>query len=261
MTFLNTQHKKRSFTITTILLVLLLILMFYFGLGYMIPPPETGISVNFGTENVGSGAVQPKEEVKTAPQKEQVQNEQTEQDNTNEKTEDVLAADQEDAPVIAPKKTKPKPKKEKTPSKSTQDALSNILNSPKSDGKSDGSEGNDTKAGDKGQAGGDPYANSYYGSPGTSGTGVTYGLKGRALVSTGKVEQECNEEGRVVVKIEVDKNGKVISAVPGVRGTTNNHPCLLDPAKKTALMYRWNLDSDAPTRQIGFVVINFKLGG
>ena len=259
MTFLNTAHKKRSFTITTALLILLLILMFFAGLRYVIPPLETGISVNFGTEDLGSGAVQPEEKIKTAPEKEQLQNEPQEEVVSNDKTEKLLTGNEE-TPVVSPQKTKSKPEKEKTPSKSTKDALSNILNSPESDGKTEKSQGNDTKAGDQGQADGNPYANSYYGSPGTSGTGVSYGLNGRTLMSTGKVPQDCNEEGRVVVRIEVNKNGNVISAVPGVRGSTNTHPCLLEPAQKTALMYRWNLDDKAPSRQIGFVVINFKLG-
>ena len=92
-----------------------------------------------------------------------------------------------------------------------------------------------------------------------SGTGG-YGLNGRSLVGKGKVQQDCNEEGRVVVKITVDRNGKVIDAIPGVKGTTNNDPCLLEPAKKTAFMHKWNLDSKAPSQQIGFVVVNFKLG-
>ena len=74
------------------------------------------------------------------------------------------------------------------------------------------------------------------------------------------MQQECNQAGRVVVRIEVDRNGKVISATPGVQGTTNNDPCLLEPARKTAFMHRWNLDSKAPDRQVGFVVVNFKLG-
>ncbi|HLT32164.1 MAG TPA: hypothetical protein VKZ98_00110 [Aquaticitalea sp.] len=113
----------------------------------------------------------------------------------------------------------------------------------------------------QGQPNGESYATSYYGSPGSgSGTGG-YGLNGRSLVNKGKVQQECNEEGRVVVKIVVDRNGKVISAIPGVRGTTNTHPCLLVSAKKTAFMHQWNLDSNAPSQQIGFVVVNYKLGG
>lgn len=148
--------------------------------------------------------------------------------------------------------------KEQQAKKDKLDAL--IGGVSKSDGTATGSEGDDSRAGDKGSPDGDPYATSYYGSPGSgSGTGG-YGLNGRSLVNQGKVPQECNESGRVVVKIVVDKNGKVISAEPGVRGTTNNNPCLLEPARKTAFMHRWNLDSNAPNQQVGFVVVNFKLG-
>lgn len=130
----------------------------------------------------------------------------------------------------------------------------------KSDGEASGSEGNDNSPGDKGQPDGDPYATTYYGAPGSgSGTGG-YGLSGRSLVSKGKVQQECNEDGRVVVRIVVDRNGRVVQATPGVKGTTNNSPCLLEPARKTAFLHKWNLDSDAPSQQIGFVVVNFKLG-
>jgi hypothetical protein len=42
--------------------------------------------------------------------------------------------------------------------KSTSDALSSILNGPKSNGKAKGGEGNDNIAGDKGSLNGDPYA-------------------------------------------------------------------------------------------------------
>ena len=74
------------------------------------------------------------------------------------------------------------------------------------------------------------------------------------------MKQECNEEGRVVVRIVVDRNGKVVEATPGVQGTTNTSPCLMEPARKTALMHSWNPDSKAPSQQVGFVVVNFKLG-
>ena len=127
-------------------------------------------------------------------------------------------------------------------------------------GTAQGSEGDDNQAGDKGQPGGDPYARTYYGAPGSgSGTGG-YGLSGRTLASKDAVKQECNQEGRVVVQIVVDRQGKVIQATPGVRGTTNNDPCLLEPARKTAFLHRWRPDDKAPEQQIGFVVVNFKLG-
>ncbi len=130
----------------------------------------------------------------------------------------------------------------------------------KSDGSASGSEGDDNKPGDKGQPDGNPYATTYYGAPGSGSGGGGYGLNGRSLASKGKVQQECNEDGRVVVKIVVDRNGKVVQATPGVKGTTNNATCLLEPARKTAMMHRWNPDSKAPSQQIGFVVVNFKLG-
>ena len=138
------------------------------------------------------------------------------------------------------------------------DAMMGGLNNAQ--GQAEGSEGDDNRAGDKGDPGGDPYATTYYGAPGSGSGSAGYGLSGRNLVSKGAVQQECNQAGRVVVRIEVDRNGKVISATPGVRGTTNNDPCLLEPARKTAYMHQWNLDSKAPDRQVGFVVVNFKLG-
>ncbi len=295
MAFLDTKHKKNSFTITTLLLSVLLLVLFYIGLTYMDPPIENGISVNFGTTDFGSGKVQPKEKIKSEPLdtppketmqeevvEEQVQEQVSEQEMVKEVSEEkVLTQENEESIKIkqqqeakkkaedAAKKAKAKAEaaklakekrdaEEKAAKKAKLDAMMGGLN--KSDGTASGSEGDDNTAGDKGQPNGDPYATSYYGSPGSgSGTGG-YGLNGRSLVNKGKVAQECNESGRVVVKIIVDRNGKVISATPGVKGTTNNSDCLLEPAKKTAFMHKWNLDSNAPSRQVGFVVVNFKLG-
>ena len=67
MRLLDTKHKKKSFTLTTILLSALLLLLFYIGLTYMDPPIESGISVNFGTTEFGSGRVQPKEKIRSEP--------------------------------------------------------------------------------------------------------------------------------------------------------------------------------------------------
>lgn len=298
MSFLDTRHKKKSFTLTTALLSVLLLLLFYIGMTYLDPPIENGISVNFGTMDFGMGDNQPKEKIRSEPldipeppnvKEEQVQEAVAEEmpEEVVEKeqpTEKVLTQESEESIKIkqqqeAKRKAEDAAKKAKAEAdrvakekhdaeeqkrleqeakKAELDKLMGGLNT--SDGTASGSEGDDNKPGDKGQPDGDPYATSYYGSPGSgSGTGG-YGLNGRSLVSKGKVQQECNQEGRVVVKIVVDRNGKVISATPGVKGTTNNNPCLLEPAKKTAFMHKWNLDSNAPNQQVGFVVVNFKLG-
>src|SRR5690606_28339846 len=129
----------------------------------------------------------------------------------------------------------------------------------KSEGTATGGEGNDNRAGDKGQLDGNPYATSYFGSGGSGSGGVGYGLNGRGKPSREIFKQDCNEYGLVVVEIEVDRSGKVISAKPGIKGTTNTAACLLEPAKKIALSHRWPADSKAPVRQIGFVSVNFNL--
>lgn len=298
MSLLNTRHEKKSFTLTTILLSVLLLLLFYIGLTYMDPPIENGISVNFGTTNFGSGRVQPKERIKSEPlntpiKEPKVQEEKEEeivekvpeeqvakekpaeklltqeneesikikqQQEAKRKADEAAKKVQAEAERVAQEKreAEERVKKEQQAKKSKLDELIGGIN--KSEGTASGGEGNDNKAGDKGQPDGDPYATSYYGNPGSgSGTGG-YGLKGRSLVNKGKVQQECNQEGRVVVKIVVDRSGKVVSAEPGVKGTTNTHPCLMGPAKATAFMHQWNLDSKAPSQQVGFVVVNFKLG-
>ncbi|MCM5661769.1 energy transducer TonB [Galbibacter mesophilus] len=296
MSFLDTRHKKKSFTVTTVLLSLLLFLMFYIGLTYLDPPPENGISVNFGTTNFGSGNVQPKEKIKSEPVKqpevketpvEETPKPTAPQETAQTKAEEVVTQNNEESVVIQKKKEaeakkraeeeakrkaqaeaerkererkaeEERVRKEQEAKKKNLDNLIGGLNS--SDGTATGSEGDDNRAGDKGQPDGDPYASSYYGGGGSGSGGVGYGLNGRKLVSGNKFVQDCNESGTVVVKIEVDRSGKVISTSPGVRGTTNAAQCLLDAANKTARSYKWNQDTNAPSRQIGFIVVNFKLG-
>ncbi|GGD54777.1 energy transducer TonB [Muriicola marianensis] len=297
MSLLDTRHKKKSFSLTVFLLSALVLLLFYIGLTYMDPPIENGITVNFGSMEYGSGREQPQELLrpkqeetpqpveteKTAAEPEEVE-ETPEEASPNKEAENLLTQEREEAIRIqkeneakrkaeeAARKIKEeaeraererqaaieKARQEEEAKKRKLDALMGGINN--ADGTAQGNEGDDALPGDKGRPDGDPYANSYYGSPGSgSGTGG-YGLKGRSLASRGKEEQNCNEEGTVVVRIVVDQNGRVIEASPGVRGTTNNHPCLIDPARKTALLHRWNPDPKAPLRQIGFVVVNFKLG-
>jgi outer membrane biosynthesis protein TonB len=294
MSILDTKHKKKSFTLTTILLSALLVLLFYVGLTYLDPPEENGISINFGTTEYGSGNIQPTQKIKSEPlnkpitppvQQEEIEEAVPESASSSEVAEEVVTQDSEESVVIKKqqeakrkaeaaenaakakadkiakekKEAQEKAQKEKDAKKKKLDELMGGLN--KSDGTASGSEGNDSnKAGDKGDPNGNPYSTTYYGAPG-SGSGGTggYGLNGRSLATSSAVKQDCNEEGRVVVQIVVDRNGKVIKATPGVKGTTNTSPCLLKPAELTARSHQWKSDSNAPSQQVGFVVVNFKL--
>ena len=258
MKYIETEEEKKSFAITSIIFVILFILFFYLGLTSLDPPPENGIAVNFGTTEFGSGNIQPTEAIQSAPKA--VAAKEAAASNEN-----VLSQDIEEAVVIkeakkiqptketAKEEVKPKPKEIPKPSKSTSDALSSLINGPKSDGKAQGGEGNDNVAGDKGSPNGNPYANSYYGS------GSGWGLNGRSISSRGKEVQKCNEFGTVVVQITVNRNGNVIAA-KYTKGTTNTNPCLIEPALATARKYRWQPDPKAPETQIGFITVNFKIG-
>ncbi len=60
-------------------------------------------------------------------------------------------------------------------------------------------------------------------------------------------------------QISVDKSGRVIAAEPGIKGTTNSAPCLLNRAKEAALKTKFNADSKAPLKQMGTIIYNFSL--
>lgn len=283
MKILDTPHKKKSAGLTAVIAILIMLLFFVLGLRYYDPPISYGMEVNFGTLAQGSGKVQPQKlvaakptAVKVKPKVEKLTTKPIPKTTPLKQTKPVLT--EEKSPVSLPekqtskeetqptKKTEEKiekapPQKEKPKvSDATKSVVSNLLKNNQQKGEQKQGEGDDEMMGDKGKLEGNPYASSYYNNAGLGGIGKGYGLNGRNLQSNGKVVQDCNQEGTVVVRITVNQQGNVISAEPGVKGSTNTHPCLLSPAKKTALLHKWYPDAKAPSQQIGFVVIQFKLG-
>lgn len=293
MKYLQTKHQRNSAKITFLLTIIILLLLFVMGPPYMDPPEEYGVAVNFGTTDFGSGNVQPNEPIKSDPVKvNKVPEEVTEPEKVEpapaeqaQPKEEVLTADnseeiaikkQKEAEAKAKREAENKAKaeaeakakaeaervakeqREKEEKKKKLDAL--IGGVSKSEGTAKGSEGDDNQAGDKGQLDGNPYAASYFGGAGSGSGGVGYGLNGRGKATFNTIKQDCNESGLVVVRIEVNKQGQVIKAEPGVKGTENNSPCLLEPARKIAMSHKWRPDPNAPARQIGFVSIDFSLG-
>lgn len=273
MSLFDTKHKKKSAVITSVILALLLYWVFNFGMKFLDPPIEYGIAINYGTSNVGEGKPKEVPKIKKSNPK-PVQKEVVEKVKTTPKEvvkEKVITQDKDDAPVITkPKKKKETPKKEvkkeipkkpkpklKKPSKNTLKAFDNLLKGNSSDGKPKG-EGNDKQPGLKGDKKGDPKSPKYYGNKGSGGDS-NYNLDGRNALSKPIQKPDCQEEGIVVVSIEVDKNGRVIKAIPGVKGTTNSAECLLKPAREAALRTTWNADKNAPSKQKGTIIYKFSL--
>ncbi|WP_347924424.1 energy transducer TonB [Pontimicrobium sp. SW4] len=277
--YFKTKHEKDSARITTLIAVILVLVIFIVGPTYLDPPEEYGVAVNFGTTDFGSGRIQPKEPIKSEqvakkpPQK--VEESKPVPSEPKEVKEEVMTSEDAEAIAIKKQKAEEARKKAEVDAKAKKEAeriekerkeqeakkkrLDDLIGGiGKSDGTDSGSEGDDNRAGDKGQLNGDPYAPSYFGEPGAGGGGSGYGLRGRGRPSKSKVLPECNEEGKVVVEIHVNRQGNVVNAIPGKRGTTGVS-CLYDAAKKTALTYKWPADSKAPVKQVGFVVINFSV--
>ena len=277
MPVLDTQHKKKSAIITSVILTVLLYLIFNYGMNYLDPPEEYGIAINYGTSNVGKGEPKVIEKVKTTPkppvQEEEVEEVVKEEIPNETIKEEVITSKTKEAPVIEkpkkeekkeePKKEvkeeKPKPKpKPKKPSKSTLKAFDNLLKGDKSDGEPKG-EGDDDVDGLKGDKEGDPKSSKYYGNPLKGDGDSNYNLAGRNATSKPVVKPNCEEEGTVVVSIEVDKNGKVIKFKAGAKGTDNTASCLLKAAEKAAMRTTWNADPNAPKIQRGTITYVFSL--
>ncbi|MFD2529243.1 energy transducer TonB [Polaribacter marinaquae] len=272
MAILDTGHKRKSALITATILILLIFGIYNYGMQYLDPPEEYGLAINFGDSNAGNGEPVVKSK-KIAPkiiEKEEVVEEVEETIKETVKEEVITQETTKEVPVVEKvkelkkeptkeevkkvlEKKKPKPK----PSKENQDALNKLLNGNDMSGEPKG-EGDDKVEGVKGNEGGDDKSSKYYGNKG-AGSGGNYNLAGRKALSKPINQPDCNEEGIVVVKIRVNKNGKVIYAKAGEKGTTNSKPCLAKPAEAAALKTIWNPDSDAPAVQTGTIIYKFSL--
>lgn len=98
----------------------------------------------------------------------------------------------------------------------------------------------------------------------STGNGISYSLDGRSVVGTlKKPDYPGQETGKVVVQITVDRDGRVIAAVPGVKGTTTMDTRLHEAAKKAALTARFNKveGPNAAITQKGTITYDFRLTG
>ncbi len=92
-----------------------------------------------------------------------------------------------------------------------------------------------------------------------TGSGSGYSLNGRSALVKPAPKYLCNEVGRVVVEVYVDKQGNTIDARPGIKGSTNTASCLLEQAKLAAMQTKWQANPNAPDKQVGEIIYNFNL--
>ena len=124
------------------------------------------------------------------------------------------------------------------------------------------SQGATFPGGNQGVPTGDPNAGTY--GPGGSGAGnqgagISYDLSGRSAQQLPKPNYPGDDEGLVVVKVTVDKNGNVTAAEPGARGTTIMDQRFWNEARQAALKAKFNSAENAPAFQQGTISYRFRL--
>src|SRR5690606_1780340 len=97
------------------------------------------------------------------------------------------------------------------------------------------------------------------GSGSGTGGGHGYSLAGRRATTRPTPQNNCNEAGTIVVRVTVDRNGNVVNALPGIKGSTNSSSCLQDIAKDAAMRAKGEARASARNNQIGEIVYNFRL--
>lgn len=109
--------------------------------------------------------------------------------------------------------------------------------------------------GDQGNPNGLKDIDRYEGNGG-SGGGPSYDLGGRGAKSISTPSRDFSEEGKVVVDIWVDKDGKVQRAEIG-RGTTVTNSNMLESAKRAAFNSIFNKDDKVSDLQRGTITYTF----
>ncbi len=281
--FWKDKDRRRGIIVSAVVHIALFLVFLFFGLSYMEPKPEDGIVINFGNSETGfgdeaDGGPQSSESTaqpQSTPEQIETPAEATESPSL---TQDVMDAPslEENKPKqqktekpkeeVKPKKVEPTPEElERRRKEAEQEAKRKEMEArfAKVSSSKSGGEGVKDGAGDQGDPTGDPNSQNRTGSSGGGGGNGNYMLGGRQALSKPKPEYQCDAEGRVVVKIYVDRQGKVTRAIPGEKvpngsATTTTSSCLFDKAKAAAMRTTWQGDSDAPNLQIGYIIYNFR---
>jgi len=261
---------------------LLLLFMILYVIIVPNPPfPESsegggGIEVNFGTMNEGNGNI---ENDGIGEATSVVTNVETTPTPPTETTqEDILTSDQGEDVDIKKKENKPEIKNPTPPPvvvkvKPREKTAAEIMAEKfkQNSGKSGGGDGNSNHAGNEGSPDGNPNTNGTGGSGGGTGGGngpgdgpgngpgngrFGFSLAGRSIVTPPALSKDTKEEGKVVVEIVVDKNGKVIEANPNGRGTNTSSAVLKAKARQAALEVKFS-PSNTFEEQKGTITIVF----
>ena len=226
---------------------------------------EASIIVDFGDSDHGLGNLDPRmsEPAPAIPQ--QTSAARGEQENLTQDYEEtvVLPDNSTERPVDTPRETQRDTPMETTqPVEQPQQQVDRApdqraLYPGRSDASSSNNQGITDGQGNQGSTAGAPNVHVY-----GEGIEVGGGLAGRGVIGNmPSPSYNVNDYGVVVVSITVNRDGNVIRAEAGARGTTTPNITLHEAAVRAARQTKFARNSDAPIEQTGTITYTFKLQG
>ncbi len=251
------KHKLFGIVMTIAFHAIALILLFTLCFRTPLPlPGEAGVEVNLG---MYAQAMRQANNESTSQQVNETPQQQVKETLTEDVEEDIVSEDEE-APSIEdkPKEIEDIRESEKVEEIVEEKPIVNqraMFQAPK-DKQNTTSEGNEPEGiGEQGSPNGLKDIDRYEGNGG-SGGGPAYDLGGRGAKSISSPSKDFSEEGKVVVDIWVDKEGRVQRTEIG-KGTTITNSSMRASALQAAKSSIFNKDENAAELQKGTITYTF----
>jgi outer membrane biosynthesis protein TonB len=258
LTVKRERNNRNAALIGTILFhALILLFLLWYVIITPIPPypppkntPEVEVALDFGNNINGTGNVE-------APNKGNNPMEDKTPDHTDAKpvqqASSTITSDIEANPAV--NSSKQPGKVDVTPQPQPEHVSIDLAAAENKFKHSKGEPGGNGNSGTAGNAG----------SPNGTTPGVGNGnggpfeffLAGRGVTYRPTITNTSQDQGKVVVTITVDQDGKVVNAVPGARGSTTSSPYLFEKAKEAAYAAKFSKSPDGTPEQQGTITIVF----
>lgn len=235
--------------VTAAVMAVVVMVLLAFGYDPPDPPiPEEGVEVNLGDSDYGIGDdAQPASTAAATqvPSPRQVATQHA------EPTPNIGANTSEGNTV------KPVAEQPKVENKEPEINKNALFTGRRNQRNGNGSQGVAGGTGDQGKPDGSVNSNNYSGNGG--GNGIDFSLAGRSNVTLPKPQYNSNQQGRVVVRIWVDQQGRVTRAEYEPKGSSTSDGTLVQQAIAAARKARFNPDASAPEEQKGTITYIFKI--
>ena len=251
----SNKPKIISAIVTALFMLLVVLVCVSFGYDPPDPPiPEEGVEVNVGDADFGSGDdPQPMSQSSASSPAPSFQ-EQIATQNTESSTAIPSSPKPNNVTTPTPAEQPKTDNKPKEPEINKNALFTGKRNSNNNSG--NGSQGVTEGQGNQGKPNGSENSNNYSGNGGGNGT---YSLAGRTSVSLPIPNYNSNRQGKIVVKIVVNQQGKVIRAEAPEKGSTITDGKMVEQARQAALKARFNASSTALEEQSGTITYIFKI--